>query len=119
MRPCHGDLHRFACKGRHGFEFVDKPEIDTVRYRPSANRRRVDDIGVVARNGFGARFALKRRNLVPEMIEHCVGRGMAVVPAAVHFAAGDDIDAGDLLLKDRCLGRTQLGISEVTLRELA
>jgi hypothetical protein len=39
---------------------------------------------------------------------------MAVVPAPVHFSAGDDIDTGDLLLKDRCLGRTELGINEVT-----
>ena len=46
MRPCHGDLHRFACKGRDGFEFVDEPQIDIVRYRPSANRRRMEDIDV-------------------------------------------------------------------------
>ena len=79
----------------------------------------MEDVGVVARDGLGACFALKRRNLVPEMIEHRVGRGMAVVPAPVHFTPGDDIDAGDLLLKDRGLGRAQLGISEVTLCELA
>jgi hypothetical protein len=52
------------------------------------------------------------------MIEHRVGRGMTVVPAPVHFTPGDDIYAGDLLLKDRGLGRTQLGISEVTLSYL-
>jgi hypothetical protein len=118
MRPGHGDLHRFACKGRDGFEFVGEAQINIVRYRPSADRRRMEDVDVIAGDGLGASFALKRRNFVPEMIEHRVGRGVAIVPAPVHFASGDDIDAGDLLLKDCGLGRAQLSISEVTFREL-
>ena len=87
--------------------------------RPSADRGGMKDVGIVAGDRLWPRLALKRRNLLPEMIEHRVRRRVPVVPSAVHFAAGDDIDAGDLLLQDRGLGRAQLRVGEVALGELA
>jgi hypothetical protein len=44
---------------------------------------------------------------------------MPVVRAAMHLAAGYDIDASYLLLKNRGLGRTKLRIRQICLRELA
>jgi hypothetical protein len=53
------------------------------------------------------------------MIQHRIGRGMAIMPAPMHFAARDHIDSRDLLFQDRGLGRAQLRIGEVSFRELA
>ena len=38
---------------------------------------------------------------------------MPVVGPPMHFAAGDDVDAGDLLLEDRGLSGPQLRIGEI------
>jgi hypothetical protein len=43
---------------------------------------------------------------------------MPVVPAPVHFAAGDHIDPGDLLFEDGCLCCAELGVREIAFREL-
>ncbi len=47
------------------------------------------------------------------MVEHGVGRRVTVVRPAVHFAACDDVYAGNLLLKNRRLGGAQLRIHEI------
>jgi hypothetical protein len=48
--------------------------------------------------GFG-RAALERWDLLPEMVQHGVRRRMPIVGAAMHLAAGDDVDAGELLVE--------------------
>ena len=50
--------------------------------------------------GFGRVLPRKAGILLPEVIEHGIGRRMTVVGAAVHLAAGDHINSRDLLIQD-------------------
>ena len=50
--------------------------------------------------GLGFGLALKRWNFLPEMIQHRIGRRVSIVRSTMHLAAGDDVDARDLLFQD-------------------
>ena len=78
---------------RDGLELFDQAQIDGIGDRPSANRRWMRHVRIVLRDRLWPRFALEGGNLLPEVIQHRVGRRVPVVPAAMHFAAGDDVDA--------------------------
>ena len=67
----------------------------------------------------GLRLTSERGNFLPEVIQHGVRRGVAVVSSAVHFTPGDHIYPCNLLLQNRGLRSTELGIREVTRRELS
>ena len=62
--------------------------------------------------------ALECGNLLPEVIEHGVGRRMPVVRASVHFATGDDVDAGQFLVQDRGLASAILRVHHRCHRQL-
>ena len=69
--------------------------------------------------GLGSGRAVEGGDLLPEMVQHRVGRGVPIVRPAMHLAAGDDVDAGHLLFEDRGLGGAQLRIGKVLRGELA
>jgi hypothetical protein len=43
---------------------------------------------------------------------------MPIMPSAVHFTAGNDIDTGDFLFQDRGLRRPKLRIRKIAFGEL-
>ena len=75
-------------------------------------------IRVVLSNWLGPRFALKRRNLLPEVVEHRVRRRVTIVSTPMHFSAGDHVDPGDFLFEDGSLARAKLGVQEVAFGKL-
>ena len=113
MRAGHRDLHRLARKSRNRLEFVDKPRSTVSIIGPRQIAAGWKTFGSCGRDGLWLGLALKRGNLLPEMVEHRVRRRVAVVGPPMHFAAGDHVDAGDLLLKDGCLRRPQLRIGKI------
>jgi hypothetical protein len=113
MRPGHRHLDRLTGEFRHRFEFLDKAKIGGVADRSATGGCRMGDIRIVIGNRLRARHALERRNLLPKMVEHRVGRRMPVVRSPVHLAAGDDVDAGDLLFEDRGLHRAILRVGDI------
>ena len=72
----------------------------------------------MARDQFGLSRPLKGRDLLPEVVGHCVRRRVAVMRAPMHLTAGDDIYPGDLLLKDGGLRCSQLRIGKIRLAKL-
>jgi hypothetical protein len=48
---------------------------------------------------------------------HGIGRGVPVIGAPVHFAAGDDIDSGGFLIQNCGLRGAMLGVAHIRLRE--
>ena len=119
VRARHRDLDGLAGEGGDGLEFVDQAEVDRVEDRAPADRGGMKNVRIVLGDRLRLGLALKRGDLLPEVIEHRVRRRMPVVRPAMHFAAGDDIDAGDLLLKDRGLGCPQLRVGEIARGKLA
>ena len=106
----HRNLDRLLRKGGDRPEFISEAEVDIIEDSGTAGCRRVKDIGIVGRDRLGAGWALERRNLLPEVVQHRIRRRVAIVGAPVHFAAGDDVDAGDLLIEDCRLAGAILGI---------
>ena len=90
-----------------------KPEIDRVDDRPSADRGGMEYVRVVGGYRLRLRFALKRRDLLPKVIEHRIGRSVPVMGPAVHLAAGDYVDPRDLLLEDGGLRGPQLRVGKI------
>ena len=110
VRAGHGDLDRLVGQRRHHPEFVDQAKIDRVGDGAPAGRGRMEDVGIVRRDRLGLGAALERRDLLPEEVQHGVGRGVSIVGAAVHLAAGHDVYAGQLLVEDGRLRRAELGV---------
>src|SRR5687768_3281643 len=75
-------------------------------------------VGIVRGDGLWTGCALKRRNLLPEEIQHRVGRSMPVMGAAVHLAAGDNVDARQVLIENRSLPGAVLRIDQRRHRQL-
>ena len=69
--------------------------------------------------GFGSGLALKGRDLLPEVIEHRVGRRVPVMGPPMHLAARDHVDARGLLFQDRRLHRAKLRVRDIRRLELA
>ena len=118
VRAGHGDFDRLAREGRDVLEFGDKAEVHRIDDRAPANRRRMEDMRIVRRDGLGLGLALKRRDLVPEVVEHRIRRRVPIVRAAMHLAARDDVDAGDFLFEDGRLSRPLLRIGEIARRRV-
>ena len=57
-------------------------------------------------------------DLLPEVIQHRVGRRVAVMGPPMHLAAGDHVDARHLLFQDGGLHRPELRIGDIAGREL-
>jgi hypothetical protein len=118
MRPRHSDLDGFLGQRRHHAEFISQPKINVVEDAAPACRCRMEDIWVVGSNRLRLGHALECGNLLPEVIEHGVGRRMPVVRASVHFATGDDVDAGQFLVQDRGLASAILRVHHRCHRQL-
>src|ERR1700750_2259596 len=99
MRARHRDLDGLRGECRYSPELAGKAEVNRVADRPPADGGRVKHIRIVLADRLWSGLALKSRYLLPEMIEHRVWRGMAIVGAPVHLAPGDHVDARDLLLQ--------------------
>ena len=119
VRSGHGDLDRLVRQRRDGLEFVDQAQVDGVQDRTATGRGGMEDVGVVRRDRLGFRAALEGADLLPEVVQHGVGRRVAVVRAAVHLAAGHDVDAGQLLVEHGGLGAAVLRVGHGREPELA
>src|SRR5712671_1854144 len=100
MRARHGYLDGLARERRDGLEFVDKTEIDSLDYGTAADGRGVKNIRVMTGDRLRFRFALKRGYLLPEVVEHCIRRRVAVVRPAMQLAAADHINSGNFLFQN-------------------
>jgi len=80
-----------------------------VRYLQS-NAGRQEFLSHTRQSAVQFNITLKRRDLLPEEIQHGVGRGVAIVGAAVHLTAGHNVYAGQLLVENCGLRRAILGI---------
>ena len=98
MGSSHRHLDRLASEGGDGHELINQTEVDVIGYRATADRRRMRNIRIVLGYRLGFGFTLKGWNLLPEMVQHRIGRRVTVMAPAMHFPARDHIDPGDLLL---------------------
>ncbi len=112
VRAGHGDLHRPPCEGRGDAELFGQAEVDIVDDAGLAGRCRVEDVWIAKRDGLRAGRALERWDLLPEMVQHGVGRRVAIVGAPVHLAARNDVYASQFLLQDRRFAGAELGVAE-------
>ena len=87
--------------------------------RSPANCCRMEYVRIVRRNGLRFGFSLKRRNFLPEMVQHRIRRRVPIVRPTMHFAAGNHVDPRDFLFEDGRLGRPQLRIREIAGCQLA
>ena len=77
------------------------------------------DVRIVLGDRLGSGLSLKSRDLLPEMVEHRVGRRVPVMRAPMHFASGDHVDPRNLLFYDRRLHRAKLRVGKIGRLELS
>ena len=118
MRPCHGDLDRLPRERRDRGELVDEAEIGRMIDGAAADRGRMEYVRIMPADAPGPIGAIKGGDLLPEVIQHRVGRRVAVVGPPMHLPAGDHVDARHLLFQDGGLHRPELRIRDIAGREL-
>jgi hypothetical protein len=114
----HPDFDGFAGEGRARSEFIDQSKVCRILDLAPAHGRRMKDVRVMFADGARPIGGMKGRHLVPEMVEHRVGRGVPVMRAAMHLAPGNDINAGGFLFENGRLHRAKLCVREIGAREL-
>jgi hypothetical protein len=119
VRSGHRDLDRPPGQRRHHLEFVDQAEIDVVVDVAAAGRRRMEHVRIVGRDRLRLGAALERRDALPEIVQHGVGRRVPVVSAPMHLAAGHHVDVGQLLVEDGGLAGAVLCIRQRGHRKLS
>jgi hypothetical protein len=113
VRPGHGHLDIMAGVASDHAVLVDQAEVRVIADPAATDRGGVQHVRILDRDRPGPGLTLKRGNALPEEVEHGVRRRMAVAGAPVHLAAGDDVDAGALLVEDRRLDAAVLGVGHV------
>ena len=81
----HGDLDRLALERLGRLILLNLSKIDSIRDRSWADRCRME--GIVLRDRFRTRLALKGKHLLPEN-----WRGVPVVPTPVHLSARNHVN---------------------------
>jgi hypothetical protein len=101
---------------RDRLELVDQTQIDVIPDPRSAGRCGVEYVRVMWCDGLRPRAALKSWYLLPEEIQHRVGRRMSIVRASIHLAARNNVNPRDLLFENGRLTCSILRVRHRTIR---
>ena len=111
--PGHRDLDLVAGIAPDHQVLIHQTEVGGVADPVATDRGRVEHARVLVGDRLGPGRAPEGRDPAPEEVEHGVGRRVPVARPSVHLAAGDDVDAGDLLIEQRRLGGAVVRIAQV------